>query len=65
MADSIIHRLLNTKEAAERLGLAPHTLSVARCEKSLDLPYVKLGGAVRYRTEDLEAFILRRLVMPE
>ena len=62
MADAMNHRLLNTKEAAERLGLAPHTLAVARCEKSLDLPYVKLGGAVRYRAEDIEALILRRLV---
>lgn len=49
-------RMLDTKASAEYLGLSPNTLS--RWRWSGDGPvFVKLGNAVRYRIEDLDAFI--------
>lgn len=54
-----VSALLTTQEAAARLGLHPTTLRIARSRKSLDLPFIRIGGAIRYRMEDVEAFIAR------
>jgi len=54
-------KLLDTKEAARYLGLAPETLVNWRCTKQYDLPYCKVGRLVRYRREDLDAFLERRM----
>ena len=51
---------MTTKEAAEYLGVAPNTLLMWRCTKRYGLPYYKVGRLVRYRREDLDAFIERR-----
>lgn len=48
--------MLTEKQAAEILGLAPGTLAQWRFHKRTSLKYVKLGRAVRYRPEDIEAF---------
>lgn len=49
-------RRLDTKQAADYLNLSPNTLS--RWRWSGDGPrFVKLGRAVRYRIEDLDAFV--------
>lgn len=58
-------KLLNTNEAARLLGLKSHTLSVWRTTGRYDLPYVRLGHAIRYREEDLNAWVRRNLVPPE
>jgi excisionase family DNA binding protein len=50
-------KLLNDREAAEYLNLGVQTLRDWRCTGRVDLPYIKLGGAVRYTLEDLEAFV--------
>ena len=50
-------KLLTTEEAASFLGMAPDTLVVWRCTRRVNLPYVKLGRAIRYRLEDLTAFV--------
>jgi excisionase family DNA binding protein len=48
---------LTRQEAATMLGLRPQTLAVWAMT-GRNLPYVKLGGkVVRYRREDVEAFI--------
>ena len=48
-------RYLDTREAAERLGLAPATL--ARYRITGEGPWhFRLGGCVRYRGDDLEAW---------
>lgn len=48
--------LKDTKHAAAYLGLSPHTLEAWR--KNGGGPrFVKLRNAVRYRPEDLDAFI--------
>ena len=48
--------LLDEKQAAEFLGVAPGTLSVWRSTGRYSLPYVKVGHLVRYRPPDLEAW---------
>ncbi len=58
-------KLLNTKEAAELLGKAPNTLVIWRCTGAYGLPYVKVGGSVRYREEDLLTFLEANTVRAE
>ena len=48
--------LLNTKQAAERCCLSKRTLDKYRCTGGGPL-YIQLGQAVRYRPEDLDAWI--------
>jgi excisionase family DNA binding protein len=55
-------RLLSCEEAAQLLGTTAGTLSVWRCTKRYDLPYVKVGRSVKYRPEDVQAFIMSRTV---
>ena len=52
--------LLSEKEAADKLGLSPSTLRNWRW-KGEGPAHLKLGGAVRYRPEDLQGFLLRNL----
>ena len=52
--------LLTPKQVAELLFVTPHTLAVWRCTGRYDLPYVKTGRLVRYKAEDVQAFIDKR-----
>jgi excisionase family DNA binding protein len=54
--------LLDEAAAAAILGVTPGTLSVWRCTRRYDLPYVKVGRRVRYRASDLEAWLQSRTV---
>jgi excisionase family DNA binding protein len=54
--------LLTRKEAAEILGVKPETLTVWKSRRRYNLPVVKVGRLVRYRYDDLMAFIARRTV---
>ena len=49
--------LMSTKKAAEYLNVSAGTLNNWRCGKSVQIPYIKLGGSVRYKKESLDAFI--------
>jgi len=49
--------LMSTKKAAEYLNVSAGTLNNWRCCKSVQIPYIKLGGSVRYKKESLDAFI--------
>lgn len=55
-------QLLDNSEAAEFLGVSPTTLTTWRSTKRYDLPYVKVGGSVRYDEADLVGFIESRKV---
>ena len=55
-------QLLDNAQAAEFLGVSPTTLTTWRCTQRYDLPYVKVGGLVRYQEADLLAFIESRKV---
>jgi predicted site-specific integrase-resolvase len=46
---------LTEREAAPRLGVSPHTLRTWR-RLGRGPRYLKLGKAVRYRPEDVEAY---------
>lgn len=48
--------LLNEKAAAERLGLAVKTLQKWRWTGGGPV-FAKLGGTVRYRVSDIDAFV--------
>lgn len=46
---------LTTAELADRWRISPRTLRNQRCA-GLGVPSVKIGGAVRYRLADVEAY---------
>jgi excisionase family DNA binding protein len=52
----VVSRLLNTKEAAERLGCSPSYLNKLRC-KGGGIVFVSVGRLVRYRPEDIDAYL--------
>jgi excisionase family DNA binding protein len=52
-----LDRLLTTKEIAETWGFKDQTLRVWRCTGRNRLPFVKVGGAVRYRLCDVEKYL--------
>jgi predicted DNA-binding transcriptional regulator AlpA len=49
-------QLLRTPEVALRLGLTIGTLQNLRC-RGEGPAYIRLGRAIRYRPEDIDAFI--------
>jgi len=60
MNSSTLPTLLTPAQVAETLGVTIHTLSIWRCEKRYNLPYVKSGRLVRYHREHVEEFIKSR-----
>ena len=65
MLATTLPKLLLPAAAAEAIGVCTATLSVWRCTRRYDLPWVKCGRLVRYREEDVAAFIERRRVSPK
>ena len=57
-----LQRNLTPNEAAELLGVAVQTLSVWRCNKRYDLPYLKIGRKIMYRPVDIDSFLERHVV---
>lgn len=49
--------LLTPQDVSRLLGVSVETLNVWRATKRYPLPYVKTGRLVRYRLEDIFAFI--------
>ena len=49
--------MLTTKQVADILGLKEVTIRMWRWRKDVNLPWIKIGRSVRYRSKDLEAFI--------
>jgi excisionase family DNA binding protein len=49
--------VVDEKEAAKILGTTPGTLAVWRCNRAVQIPFVKIGRSVRYRLADLDAFL--------
>ena len=60
----ISNSMLTTKEAAEFLGIRPSTLNVWRSTGTVNVPYIRVGTAIRYRLSDLEEYVSKRRVMP-
>jgi len=55
-------KLLTPRQVARYLGVAESSLAVWRCNRRYDLPYIKIGGAVRYDPADVAAFVESRKV---
>lgn len=55
------HKLLTPNEVSAHLGIDIETLNIWRCTGRYNLPYIKVGRLVRYRKEDIEAFIASRM----
>ena len=62
MTTTIQKRLWDDRETAARLDIEPQTLAVWRSLRRYDLPFIKIGRAVKYDPDDVEAFIARRRV---
>jgi len=52
-------------EAAAYLNCAPITLAKDRCDRKLGIPFYKLGRSVRYRKDELDAWMQSRRVAVE
>jgi len=52
-------KLLTPEQVSELLGVNTHTLAVWRSSGRYNLPYIKAGRLVRYRSSDVSAFIDR------
>ncbi len=52
--------LLTPQEVSEILGVSVETMSVWRSVNRYPLPFVKIGRLVRYKPDDIEAFIKSR-----
>lgn len=65
MLPPIKRTLLTAREAADYLGVQVQTLAVWRSRnKRQNLPFVRVGKAIRYRLADLERWIDERTVSP-
>jgi len=49
-------QLLTTAQVAEILGVSEGTLSTWRCTRRVEVPYLKIGGRVRYKRSEVEAW---------
>lgn len=53
--------LLPPEVVAELLGVTTGTLAVWRCTGRRNLPFIKASGRIRYRSSDVQSFILSGL----
>lgn len=49
--------LLTTEELAANLRVHPETLNAGRRSGAIKIPFIKIGGSVRYRVEDVHRFL--------
>jgi len=56
--------LLSPQTTADFLGIKAQTLATWRCVGRYDLPFVRVGRKIRYRREDIEAFVERNTEKP-
>jgi excisionase family DNA binding protein len=56
--------LMKPRQAADYLQITENTLQAWRSTNRKKLPYVKVGGQVRYRREDLDQFIAINVCNP-
>ncbi|MGV0648747.1 helix-turn-helix domain-containing protein [Mycobacterium kansasii] len=63
-ASETVPVLWSEKRTAEQLGVSPGSLRQDR-HRGIGLPFVRLGRKVRYRAEDIAAYIAAHTVSPE
>lgn len=52
--------LLTEAQAARRLAVQRQTLAAWRCKKRYPMRFVKIGRMIRYRVDDIEAFLKKQ-----
>lgn len=59
-----MQQLVNEKIVCEKIGSKVQTLRNHRhlCK---GIPYIKIGRSVRYRLEDVEAYLMKHRIDPE
>jgi hypothetical protein len=62
MATAAKPQLLNNREAADFIGIQPHTLETWRAAKRYPIAYAKVGNRVYYFAEDLIEWLQSRKV---
>ena len=55
-------KLLTPEETANILGIKTQTLALWRCHGRYDLAWIKVGRLVRYREDDVAAFLSRNRI---
>ncbi|CAJ1504202.1 helix-turn-helix transcriptional regulator [[Mycobacterium] holstebronense] len=63
MTTATVPRLLTEAQVSEMTGLPVASLKTERC-RGLGLPYVKFGRRVRYRADDVAAYIAANTITP-
>jgi excisionase family DNA binding protein len=58
------NKLLNVKQVAEALSVAPKTVYMWRWKRK-NLSFIKVGGSVKVSEKDLMDFIESRKIRPE
>jgi len=61
MSKPLISGLLTPDEAARVIGVKASTLACWRCTGRNDLPFLKIGGRVLYRPDDLRDWLNSRV----
>lgn len=54
--------LLTEQELANFLKIAPGTLRHSRSSGKDYIPYVRVGGSIRYRVEDVNEYLAKQVV---
>lgn len=54
--------LLTEQELAEYLKISPGTLRNSRSTGREHIPYVRVGGSIRYRVEDVTEYLAKQVV---
>lgn len=57
-----MHKLILPEEAAKLLSVSEGTLNRWRSTDKKDLPYIKVGGAIRYSVDDIERWVEKQRV---
>lgn len=60
-ASTPLSDLMTPEEAARHLGVSSRTLATWRSTGRHGLPYIKVGARVRYRRQDLDAWLSSRM----
>ena len=58
------HQLLDQKTAAAYLGTTVASMNSLRAQNKLSIPFVRFGSRIRYKREDLDAWIEQNRVIP-
>lgn len=58
--DDVFDELVDPKNAARMLGVSTKTLANWRTSGVMPLPFVKIGSRVKYRSSDLQVYLLNQ-----